>query len=58
MLRVASETLAAYDESVIEFPRADMLVFADESMRTTTLSLSQVTLLLDEAKRAYAEVYR
>ena len=52
-----TEKLDAYADRVVEFPRGDVLVYADDQMRTTTLSLDQVTVAIDEAKRAYAEAY-
>lgn len=53
-----AQVLEAYDERVVEFPRGDVLVFADEAMRTTSLSRDQMTLTIDETKRAYNEAYR
>ena len=52
------DTIAAYDDRVIEFVREDLLVFANDAMRTNTVSLTQVHSLIEEAKRAYEEGYR
>lgn len=52
-----ADVLDAYADRVVEFPRGEALVFADERMQTTTLSKQQVTLTIDETKRAYREAY-
>ncbi|MFT4308395.1 MAG: hypothetical protein ACMXYM_03420 [Candidatus Woesearchaeota archaeon] len=57
-MRTVTETIEDYDERAVEFVRDDLLVFADEQMRTTSVSLTQVTLVLERARRAYEEAYR
>ena len=57
-LATITDMITAYDERVVEFVREDVLVFADEKMRTTSISLAHVSIALEEAKRAYEEAYR
>ena len=53
-----TDMIHAYEERAVEFVRDDLLVFADDEMRVTSVSLAHVTIALEEAKRAYEEVYR
>lgn len=57
ILATVSKVLDSYDERVVEFPRGTTLVFADEQMRTDSISSEQVAVAINETKHAYSEAY-
>lgn len=57
ILATITDVIDAYAERVVEFPRGEVLVFADEQMRTTTVSYEQVLVAITETKHAYTEAY-